>query len=156
MRTQTLLAAFFCAATFLTPPRADAQTERPSTTQQCLALTVYFEAAGEPLESQRAVAHVVLNRARHAGFPEDVCAVVRQGGQQAPCQFSWWCDGRSDRPAPGRPWQTAQRVAADALAGRSVDPTRGALYFHRADLGRLAWTRPLHLAARIGSHVYYR
>lgn len=123
---------------------------------RCLALTVYFEAAGETLRGQQAVAHVVLNRARASGFPEDVCAVVRQGGEQRPCQFNWWCDGRSDRPEPGPRWQIAQRVARDALAGRSVDPTGGALYFHRADLGRLTWTRPLEVVARIGAHVYYR
>lgn len=122
----------------------------------CLALTVYFEAAGEPLRGQQAVAHVVLNRVAQSHFPGGVCAVVRQGGTQRPCQFSWWCDGRSDRPEPGRRWESAQRVARDALAGRSADPTGGALYFHRADLGRLTWTQPLEVAARIGAHVYYR
>lgn len=123
---------------------------------ECLALAVYFEAAGEPLRGQQAVAHVVLNRAAQADFPGSVCAVVRQGGEQPPCQFSWWCDGRSDRPEPGQRWESAQRVARDALAGGSVDPTGGALYFHRADLGRLTWTRPLEVAAYIGAHVYYR
>jgi N-acetylmuramoyl-L-alanine amidase len=124
--------------------------------QECLAQAVYFEAASEPPEGQRAVAHVVLNRARDRGFPGDVCAVVREGGEQRPCQFGWWCDGRSDSPVPGQRWETAKRVARDALAGRSKDPTDGALYFHRADLGRLAWTRELTRVARIGAHVYYR
>lgn len=139
---------------------APAQARNSSTSQaaelRCLALTVYFEAGGESPQAQRAVAHVVLNRAAHDGFPGDACAVVRQGGEQRPCQFNWWCDGRSDRPEPGARWERAQRVARDALAGRSADPTGGALYFHRADLGRLTWTRPLTVAARIGAHVYYR
>lgn len=159
MRARLLVTALVCAVASptLLPVPARAGTTHPSpAAQHCLAQAVYFEAAGEPLEGQRAVAHVVLNRARDRDFPGEVCAVVREGGEQRPCQFGWWCDGRSDAPVPGRRWETAKRVARDALAGLSKDPTGGALYFHRADLGRQAWTRKLTRAARIGAHVYYR
>lgn len=145
----------FAALAWAVAPTAHTATGQDAA-EYCLALTVYFETAAGEFEDQQAVAHVVLNRVAHASFPAEVCAVVRQGGEEPPCQFNWWCDGRSDRPQRGAHWDSARRVADEALAGRSTDPTGGALYFHRADLGRLSWTRPLTRVARIGAHVYYR
>ena len=67
---------------------------------RCMALNIYHEARGEPIEGKIAVGHVVLNRAASRRFPGQICAVVKQGGENRRyrCQFSWWCDGRSDRP----------------------------------------------------------
>ena len=67
---------------------------------ECLALNVYFEARGEPFVGKLAVAHVVLNRMRDRRFPASACMVVKQGGDRVRhnCQFSWWCDGKSDVP----------------------------------------------------------
>ena len=59
----------------------------------------------------RAVASVVLNRVAHPQFPDTVCAVVTQGGEDPPCQFSWWCDGKSDRPTEPHAWRLAQQIA---------------------------------------------
>lgn len=157
--------AFFLAAAvsiawlagLATPPAARAAgREVPPDALRCLALAVYFEAGSEPHAGKEAVAHVVLNRAQHAGFPGGVCGVVQQGGEQRPCQFGWYCDGRSDQPTSARMWQSAQEVARDALAGRSDDPTGGALYFAPARTKRPSWTQRLTQVARIGGHVFYR
>jgi spore germination cell wall hydrolase CwlJ-like protein len=128
----------------------------PPDALRCLALVVYFEAGAEPRAGKEAVAHVVLNRAQHAGFPGGVCGVVQQGGEQRPCQFGWYCDGRSDEPTSARMWQSAQDVARAALAGESEDPTGGALYFAQAQKQRPSWTRRLTQVARIGGHIFYR
>ena len=73
----------------------------------CLATAIYFEARGEPFVGQSAVAHVVLNRVQDARFPNDICSVVKQGPTYAwkpdfpvrnMCQFSYYCDGKSDQP----------------------------------------------------------
>jgi spore germination cell wall hydrolase CwlJ-like protein len=157
--------AFFSVALLLgvlvsgliAPPVVSAAgREVPPDALRCLALAVYFEAGSEPQLGKEAVAHVVLNRAQHAGFPGGVCGVVQQGGQQRPCQFGWYCDGRSDEPASSRTWQSAREVARQVLAGRVGDPTDGALYFTQVRSGRQAWTRRLTQVARIGGHVFYR
>ena len=80
-------------AGLLAPPAARAAgREVPPDALRCLALAVYFEAGSEPQAGKEAVAHVVLNRVQHAGFPGGVCGVVQQGGEQRPCQFGWYCD----------------------------------------------------------------
>src|SRR5271167_3284274 len=43
---------------------------------ECLAENVYFEARGEPLEGQYAVAEVTLNRTWAQNFPHTICEVV--------------------------------------------------------------------------------
>lgn len=62
----------------------------------CLARTLYWEAKGGEAADMQGVASVVMNRLGHEGFPGTVCEVVKQGIKERTCQFSWWCDGRSD------------------------------------------------------------
>ena len=124
-----------------------------SAEQQCLALNIYWEARGEAREGMIAVGWVVLNRVRSKQFPATPCAVVLQGGERPPCEFSWWCDGRSDRPREQRSWQRAQIVAADLLVNPPPDPTRGALFYHNTTI-RPPWNRVR--TVRIGNHVFYR
>lgn len=121
--------------------------------QQCLALTLYFEARGEGRDGMVAVGWIVLNRIRTPGFPGTPCAVIRQGGETPPCQFSWWCDGKSDRPREARSWQSAQLIAAELLRDPPPDPTAGALYFHHSG-ARAPWKR--ERTVEIGRHVFYR
>lgn len=121
--------------------------------QRCLALNLYWEARGEGRDGMIAVGWVVLNRVRSAAFPSTPCEVVYQGGEQPPCEFSWWCDGRSDRPRDLRSWTRALIAAADLLTNPPPDPTGGALFFHNTSV-RTPWQRTR--TARIGRHVFYR
>ncbi len=122
----------------------------------CLALNIYFEALSEPVVGQRAVAHVVMNRVADRRFPATACQVIRQGGEQVRhrCQFSWWCDGRSDRPANRRLWQAAKALAKQVYWGRSKDPTSGALWYH-ADYVSPYWGQVFKKGPKIGRHIFY-
>lgn len=133
-------------------PDPGAALDRPLT---CLAHTVYWEAKSEGEVGMRAVAHVVLNRAAAAGFPGDVCAVVKQGGPEAPCQFGWYCDGRDDAPDNAAQYAAAHRIAWEALEGRSSDPTAGATMFHGAH-SHPKWVARARRTKQIGNHVFYR
>jgi len=122
----------------------------------CLALNVYHEARSEPEEGQLAVAAVTLNRVRSESFPDSVCDVVKQGGEQLHrCQFSWWCDGKSDRPTEAKAWKNAKRISRLALLGMADDPTNDALYYH-ATYVKPHWSRKMQQTARIDQHVFYR
>lgn len=150
-----LLIAFcwFCRA------NAAVAAETRDEAVDCLALTMYWEAKAEGAEGMRAVGAVVLNRVAHPQFPSTVCGVVKQGGEQPPCQFSWWCDGKSDQPTEARAWVLAERLARTILAEPSQqarrDPTRGALFFHSKRI-RTPWVLPRQRTAQIGGHVFYR
>jgi spore germination cell wall hydrolase CwlJ-like protein len=122
---------------------------------QCLALAVYWEAKNEGREDMEAVGWVVLNREAHDEFPDSICAVVRDGGETPPCQFSWWCDGKSDRPTEADNWSEAQAVASDLIEDPGSDPTGGALFFHSTAID-MPWRIPRTRTAQIGGHVYYR
>jgi len=124
---------------------------------ECLALNIYFEARSEPLAGQLAIAFTTLNRVADRQFPDTICGVVRQGGDevQGRCQFSWWCDGKSDRVQEGDAWAEALHVARRALREPAPDPTRGALFFHVAGANP-GWARDRELTARIGRHRFYR
>jgi hypothetical protein len=122
----------------------------------CLALNIYHEARGEPLDGQVAVAQVVMNRVGDAEFPDRVCEVVRDGGEWplARCQFSWWCDGRIDRPDDLAAWTGSKDLARRILTGSVGDPTGGALWYH-ADHITPEWNMDILRQAKIGRHVFY-
>lgn len=123
----------------------------------CIAVAAYWEAFAEGPDGMTAVAMVVLNRMRDSRFPATACEVVREGGEQPGCQFSFWCDGRSDVPDDPERWLDARR-ATDVAFGhalRGEDPTGGALYFHSTDID-VPWKVPREETARIGKHVFYR
>ncbi|MFD2113852.1 cell wall hydrolase [Thiorhodococcus fuscus] len=123
---------------------------------RCLALNIYHEARSEPEAGQIAVARVTLNRVGSKAFPGSICAVVKQGGtKRNRCQFSWWCDGRSDRPKNARAWRRAMDIARKVLDDAVPDPTRGALYYH-ASYCKPSWSSAYRRTTRIGSHLFYR
>jgi spore germination cell wall hydrolase CwlJ-like protein len=121
--------------------------------QQCMALNMYWEARGEGSDGMIAVGWTVLNRMRSRRFPATPCDVVYQGRERGPCEFSWWCDGRSDRPRDARSWRLAQLLAERMLMAPPPDPTGGSLYYHSTSV-RPGWTHAR--TARIGRHVFYR
>ena len=117
----------------------------------CLATAVYFEARGESLEGQLAVAHVVMNRAASGRYPSDWCGVVKQ-----PAQFSFvrhgafpYADTNSDA------WKKAEAIAE--LAASNIVPSLGpdVLWYH-ADYVAPSWRRSLQEVQQIGAHIFYR
>lgn len=123
--------------------------------QHCLALSLYWEARGEGRRGMIAVGWTVLNRVGSKHFPATPCEVTRQGGEQGPCQFSWWCDGRSDRPRNRDDWSRALVIAAQLLIDPPPDPTGGSLFYHSTAI-KVPWKRPRTRTTRIGSHIFYR
>jgi spore germination cell wall hydrolase CwlJ-like protein len=121
--------------------------------QKCMALAMYWEARGEGEQGMLAVGSVILNRVEDSRFPDNVCAVVYQGGETPPCQFSWWCDGKSHRPTNANLWSVSMTLAEELLAARPPDPTQGALFFHSNSI-RSPWRR--QRTAQIGNHIFYR
>lgn len=122
---------------------------------QCLTAAIYYEAASEPDDGQRAVAQVVLNRVRHPAFPATVCGVVFQGSQNRVCQFSFTCDGAlARRPEPAA-WARAQRVAAAALSGAVFAPVGMATHYHTYAVTP-SWNRSLVMTGVFGAHFFHR
>lgn len=122
----------------------------------CLALNIYHEARSEPPSGQLAVAQVTLNRVASKSFPQSVCDVVKQGGQKRNrCQFSWWCDGKSDQPTEMKAWRKSLDLGRRVLADQVSDPTDGALFYHATYVSP-KWSRSFQRTAQIGRHLFYR
>lgn len=115
----------------------------------CLAVGVYFEAKGEPLSGQLAVADVILNRTQSGRFPKSVCSVVKQPGQ-----FSFVKGGKLPViDAARRSWKTAVAVARVATKDLWNSPVEGALFFHARHLSP-KWGKAR--VATVGNHIFYR
>lgn len=120
----------------------------------CLASAIYYEAATEPDEGQRAVAQVVINRVRHPAWPNSVCGVVYQGSSRPGCQFSFACDGAMARTPSIAIWIRARRVAETALSGETFDAVGDATFYH-ADYVAPPWRLRLRPMGRWGTHLFY-
>ena len=116
---------------------------------RCLAIAVYYESKGEPLEGQLAVAQVVLNRRDSGRFASSICGVVYQRGQ-----FSFTWDGRSDRPAESETWRTAQAIAIIAATDDWREIVPDATHFHARRVSP-GWHR-LQRVSAVGNHIFYR
>jgi spore germination cell wall hydrolase CwlJ-like protein len=121
----------------------------------CLTAAIYYEAGVEPLDGQRAVAQVVLNRVRHPAYPNTVCGVVFEGAQRRTgCQFSFACDGSLRRTPMPAVWERARSVAAQALNGYVYAPVGLALNYH-ANYVVPYWASSLVKNATVGRHIFY-
>ncbi|OYX17967.1 MAG: hypothetical protein B7Z04_13485 [Rhodobacterales bacterium 32-66-9] len=121
---------------------------------QCLTEALYFEARGESLDGQIGVAEVILNRVDSPLYPRSVCGVVKQRGGGG-CQFSYVCDGRSDRMRDKVSADRAGRIARAMLDGAPRLLTGGATYFHARGV-RPSWSKRFPMTAAIGAHLFYR
>ncbi len=120
----------------------------------CLALNVYFEARHLPPADQENVAHVVLNRVDDPRFPDSVCEVIREGGtKRHRCQFSWYCDGKSDVPYESVAWNSSKDAAVRALIGD--DTTGGALFYRAVWSSETSWWKSLTVVHKDSGHVFY-
>jgi len=135
---------------------ANASGETRERALECLTSAIYYEAAQEPTEGQRAVAQVVLNRLRHPAFPNSVCGVVYEGSTRATgCQFTFTCDG-SMAYAPIRSlWNRAYKVAEAALNGYVFAPVGYATHYH-ANYVVPYWASSLTKTNVQGAHIFYR
>ena len=121
----------------------------------CLALNLYHEARGETAEGVIAVAHVVLNRVKSKFYPNTICEVVRQGGERRNrCQFSWWCDGRSDAAKDKQAMATMNVIAHAVMRGVIQDPTNGATFYHATYVNPY-WAKTMAAQTKIGKHIFY-
>jgi spore germination cell wall hydrolase CwlJ-like protein len=121
----------------------------------CLSRTIYWEAKNEGATGMEAIASVVMNRLGHKGFPNTICGVVKQGHEQGACQFSWWCDGRSDDAEEDKHYAIAKEIARKALNRQLPDRTGGAMYF-RQRKATPGWSAEYIKTVEIGEHLFYK
>jgi spore germination cell wall hydrolase CwlJ-like protein len=135
----------------------------------CLAQNIYFESRSDNMAGQFAVADVVLNRVTDERYPTTICDVVKQGklskwhleqGRQVPvrhkCQFSWYCDGKSDDPADTDSWEQAKLIAYQISMHRQFRGiTEGATHYHAYYVDP-SWARRFNQIGTIGLHKFYR
>jgi spore germination cell wall hydrolase CwlJ-like protein len=129
---------------------------------RCLALNVYHEARGEPVEGQLAVALVTMNRVASKRYPNSVCNVVWQRRQ-----FSWTHDGRADSPKDMHSWKLARKIAQfvyskystlHGMSGGALDLTKGALYYYAPKHADPYWAKheDKEVTRQIGGHIFLR
>ncbi|KKM03786.1 hypothetical protein LCGC14_1770920 [marine sediment metagenome] len=132
-----------------------AQAEELSDDSYCLAQNLYHEARGEHPSGVVAVGNVVLNRVQSKRFPNTICEVVKQGGQRRhKCQFSWYCDGRSDQTRDKASWQEMVWISELLLSGRIADNTDGALFYHTDGVDPY-WNADMTPKMMLGVHIFY-
>jgi spore germination cell wall hydrolase CwlJ-like protein len=127
--------------------------------EKCLADAIYFEARGEPVRGQMAVAQVVINRVFSGHYPNDVCGVVYQSSRRhrrLRCQFSFTCDGIPDRITEPDAWERAKRIARDALDGGFWLNDIGKATHYHARWVYPRWVHEMRRLDRIGVHTFYR
>jgi len=136
---------------------------------ECLALNLYHEARGEDIEGQVAVSQVVLNRKASNYFPNTICGVIKQAkisqwylkhhNREVPvrnqCQFSWYCDGKSDQPRDMRAWGHALTIASKVMRSEYPDMSHGAMFYH-ANYVEPYWSDHMLKVTYVGEHIFYR
>jgi len=127
----------------------------------CLATNIYFEARGEDLRGQLAVAEVTLNRVHNDKYPDSICAVVldaRRSRASFPyrhqCQFSWQCDGKREHIRDVKAWQEAYTVAYSMLHIAKPNLVGDSLHYH-AERVAPKWANHMRYVTQIGDHVFY-
>ncbi len=122
---------------------------------QCLAKNIYFEGRNQPWIGQVAIAQVTLNRVKSAAFPSTICEVVEQKKRNI-CQFSWYCDGKSDQPKDVKDYDKATDVAIQVYSGTIPDVTEGSLWYHATYIRRPFWAYSMKEMVRINEHIFYK
>lgn len=128
----------------------------------CLAENIYHEARGESTAGKMAVALVTLNRVKDKRFPDTVCGVVKQTKYYPSgridlhsCQFSWYCDGKSDVPRDKKCWNDALLIAEVMITYSAIDVTEGALWYHSRKV-QPGWSMVYVKTVSIDNHIFYK
>ncbi|MCV6587244.1 MAG: cell wall hydrolase [Marinibacterium sp.] len=123
---------------------------------RCLSEALYFEARGESVRGQFAVAEVIMNRVKSGRFPDTVCGVINQGtGRKYQCQFTYTCDGIAEVIREPKAYERVSKVARAVLDGSGAPLTSGATHYHTTAV-RPSWSRVYRHTASIGVHRFYR
>ncbi len=129
---------------------------RRSKQWRCLTEALYFEARGENLVGQVAVAEVILNRVDSKSYPNSVCGVIQQGqSKRNGCQFSFICDGKVEHIGDRKSFEEQGKVAWVMLQGKPRILTGKATHYHATSV-LPRWAKRLVRTARIGDHIFYR
>ena len=129
--------------------------------KQCLAEAMYYEARDQGWRGMLAVGIVIQNRVKDPRYPDDVCGVVTQGKYwrgnpvKHKCQFSYYCDGKPERPSEKEAWRQAVDIAT-LLTTTEVEMTglEGATHYHAVWV-RPSWSKGLERRKQIGGHIFY-
>lgn len=138
----------------------------------CLAKNIYFEAGVESTAGKLAVANVTINRKLNVNYPNTICGVVQEGihyyndksEHYVPvknrCQFSWYCDGRTDIPNEGKTWESSRALAITVLESHYdeelIDITDGAIFYHANWMKKYpSWSKQKIIMASIDRHIFY-
>jgi spore germination cell wall hydrolase CwlJ-like protein len=126
---------------------------------ECLAEVMYYEARGEGVDGEKAVAEVVLQRVKNLDYPKTVCGVVYDGVQpdRRECQFSFACDGSLRRPRDKAAWQRMRVLAERIMTGdvKLSGITHNATAYHSVDVTP-EWADGMLQTAQVGNHVFYK
>ncbi len=154
------IAAIFTV--FCTPVKAETKD------MSCLALNIYHEARNQSIAGQIAVAQVVMNRVKDPRYPNTICGVVLQGPHRPSwkdktrmypvrhrCQFTWYCDGKSDKIKDVQAYKDALNVAELIKSNAMLDITSGATHYH-AEWVTPSWAKRKTRTTKIEDHIFYR
>jgi len=135
---------------------ADLPKPKLSDQAACLAEALYFEARGESVKGQFAVAEVIMNRVDSPAFPNSICGVIHQGtGRKYACQFTYTCDGYPEVIREKAAYNRVAKVASIMARGGPRPLTSGATYYHTRAVSP-SWSRKFARTASIGVHYFYR
>jgi len=151
------------------PVKYDYNWRYGSKQNQCMAKNIFFEAADQSTAGKLAVGNVVMNRVKSSKWPNTICEVIEQGPryysdnskQWIPkrnrCQFSWYCDGKSDIPREGKAWLESQKMSDYIISISNIlDITDGATYYHADWIDSPRWSYNKKNTTTIDEHIFYR
>jgi spore germination cell wall hydrolase CwlJ-like protein len=125
--------------------------------EKCLAEAVYFEARGEAVRGQIAVAQVVMNRTFSGFYPNTVCGVVYQNKHRhLACQFTFACDNVADVVREPDMWDRAKKIAKAMLDGQLWLPEVAKSTHYHAYWVRPSWVHEMKKMYKFGVHTFYR
>ena len=131
--------------------------ESRAASEKCLTEAIYFEARGEEVRGQMAVAQVVLNRVFSGKYPTTVCGVVYQNAhRRLACQFTFACDRRPEVVREPDMWDRAKTIASEMLDGKLWLPEVGKATHYHAYWVRPGWVREMNKMHKLGVHTFYR
>ena len=123
---------------------------------KCLSEALYFEARGEQIEGQIAVADVIINRKNSNRFPSTICGVVSEGSHKKhACQFSYNCDGKLELIYDKKTYSRIAKLSSMILNGAFSDVTNGATFFHASEVSP-SWSKKFQKTRKIGRHIFYK